>query len=459
MNLAYHYPIIYWNTACLSIDSSAVSAQDFYNLIDEDILDVDNDENKKTQNKMDYAKLAAALDSFKRSGCNIRLPDINESRLGFTPDVNTNSILYGLKGITKVTDPAINEIMANRPFSSLDDFLNRITRRVVTKDKIINLIKCGAFDRIENKNRRQILEEYIWQECNPKKKLTMQNANMLIDMNLLADADVNYQENVYKLTKELRKHRDENKLWYCGDRLVIPEDKIELWRQIIVDSKLEVKEIVINGEPRRVISSNDWDRFYEGHMAKIKTYIQKNHDDLLTKLNNKLFQEEFDKYCSGDELQWELDSINFFFSGHPLENALSGWDIPIDPVGSIVEDAQDGQFVIKGKIVPKMRLYTVAATVIDRDNTKAIVTVQAPDGVLSLKLYKGLYAEYNKADEETGEESFFEKGIHLLITGIQRGSTFVPKVYKSTGRHSILRLVLDKNNNCSAIQQKDNVSA
>jgi DNA polymerase-3 subunit alpha len=140
MNLAYHYPIIYWNTACLSIDSSAVSAQDFYNLIDEDILDVDNDENKKTQNKMDYAKLAAALDSFKRSGCNIRLPDINESRLGFTPDVKTNSILYGLKGITKVTDPAINEIMANRPFKSFDDFLNRITRRIVTKDKIINFI-------------------------------------------------------------------------------------------------------------------------------------------------------------------------------------------------------------------------------------------------------------------------------------------------------------------------------
>ena len=459
MNLAYHYPIIYWNTACLSIDSSAVSAQDFYNLIDEDILDVDNDDTKKTQNKMDYAKLAAALDSFKRSGCTIRLPDINESRLGFTPDVKTNSILYGLKGITKVTDPAINEIMANRPFKSFDDFLNRITRRIVTKDKIINLIKCGAFDRLENKNRRQILEEYIWQECGSKKKLTMQNANMLIDMNLLADADVSYQENVYKLTKELRKHRDPNKLWYCGDRLVIPEDKIELWRQIIGDSKLEVKEIVINDEPRRVISSSDWDRFYEINMQKIKTYIQTNHDALLQKLNNRLFMDEFNKYCAGDELQWELDSINFFFSGHPLDGALDEYDIHIDPIESIVEDAQDGQFVIKGKIIPKMKLYTVAATVIDRDNTKAIVTVQAPDGVLTLKLYKGLYAEYSKADEETGEESFFEKGVHLLITGIQRGSTFVPKVYKNTGRHSLLRIYLNENNKCSAICTKENADA
>ena len=460
MNLAYHYPIIYWNTACLSIDSSAVSAQDFYNLIDEDIVDVDNDETKKTQNKMDYAKLAAALDSFKRSGCNIQLPDINESRLGFTPDAKTNSILYGLKGITKVTDPAINEIMANRPFSSLNDFLSRITRRVVTKDKIINLIKCGAFDRVENKNRRQILEDYIWQECNPKKKLTMQNANMLIDMELLSDAGLEYQENVYKLTKELRKHRDENKLWYCGDRLFIPESRVESWRRIIKDSGVEIKEIMLGGEPRRVIASNDWDRFYEGQMAAIKSYIQKNHDALLERLNRRLFEDEFNKYCSGDELQWELDSINFFFSGHPLEGALEEKfpEVVIDPIHTIVEGVTDGQFIIKGKIIPKMKLYTVAATVIDRDNTKAIVTVQAPDGVMSLKLYKGLYAEYNKTDEETGEETFFEKGTHLLITGIQRGSTFVPKTYKNLKRHSLLKLILDDNNKCIQIQQKDTES-
>ena len=194
-------------------------------------------------------------------------------------------------------------------------------------------------------------------------------------------------------------------------------------------------------------------------MQKIKTYIQTNHDALLQKLNNRLFMDEFNKYCAGDELQWELDSINFFFSGHPLDGALDEYDMHIDPIESIVEDAQDGQFVIKGKIIPKMKLYTVAATVIDRDNTKAIVTVQAPDGVLTLKLYKGLYAEYSKADEETGEESFFEKGVHLLITGIQRGSTFVPKVYKNTGRHSLLRIYLNENNKCSAICTKENADA
>ena len=78
MNLAYKYPIIYWNCACLSVDSSAINGADFYNLVDEDIIDTDDVDGKKVQNKMDYAKLASALDKF-RGICKIDLPDINES--------------------------------------------------------------------------------------------------------------------------------------------------------------------------------------------------------------------------------------------------------------------------------------------------------------------------------------------------------------------------------------------
>ena len=452
MNLAYHYPIIYWNTACLSVDASAINSQDFYNLLEDEIVDTDDAENKKTQNKMDYSKIATALDSFKNN-CVIELPDINSSRLGFTPNKERNSILYGLKGITKITDPAINEIMMNRPFNSFDDFLNRVTKRVITKDKIINLIKCGAFDVIEHKNREEILKQYIWKVCEPKNKLTMQNANMLIDMELLPD-ELEYNCDVYKLTKELRKHRDSNKMWYCGDRLMIPDDKFDSWSKIIRDSKIEGEDLVLDNEPRRVLNSKRWDMFYESNMAAIKTYISKNHDALLEKLNNTLFMNEYKKYCNGDELQWELDSINFFFNGHPLETAIPEMPIPIDRIENIVEDAQDGQFIIKGKIIPKMKLYTLAGTVIDRDTTKSTVTLQCPDGVVTLKVFKSLFASYNKADADTGEESFFEKGVHLLVTGIQRGSTFVPKTYKTTGRHSIVRIILDENNHFVGFDNK-----
>ncbi len=450
MNLAYRYPIIYWNCACLSVDSSAVSEQDFENLIEDDVITIDDDEGKKkTQNKMDYSKIAAGLDRYKNI-CNIHLPDINKSKLSFTPNVETNSILYGLKGICKVTEPVISEIMNNRPFSSLEDFLNRVTKRVVTKDKVINLIKCGAFDEIEGKNRSEILKDFIWTVCEPKKRITLQNLNMLIDLELLPNS-LDYVSDVYKLTKELRRHRDTEKMWYFGDNINIPENKINVWRGIFKDSGIVPETIEYEGETRGVFNSDKWDRFYEKQMDVARAYIKPHAEELLVKLNNKLFENEFNKYCSGDSLQWELDSINFYFDGHPLNKVIPEInEVIIDRVEDIVEGAQDGEFVIKGNVIPRMKLFTIAGTVLDRDTTKGLVTVQCPDGVVNVKIYKDLFALYNKTiTDESGErvidESFFDKGQHLLITGIQRGMTFIPKTYKNTGRKSIERILLDKN--------------
>jgi DNA polymerase-3 subunit alpha len=362
----------------------------------------------------------------------------------------------------RVTEPVIQEIMDNRPFSSLDDFLTKVTKKIVTKDKVINLIKCGAFDKVENKTRREILNDYIWKICEPKSKLTMQNMNMLIDLELLPK-DLEYVSDVYKLTKELRKNRDANKMWYCGDRLTIPPQKFNAWAQIIKDSKLVAHEIMLDGEPRRVIDSAQWDRFYELKMEVAKRYIKENHDELLKLLNNTLFNNEFEKYCSGNELQWELDSINFYFTSHPLDNVAPQIDENICGANDVIEGAQDGEFIIKGKVIPRMRLYSIIGTVIDKDKVKGLVTIQCPDGVVNVKIYKNLFALYNQTisnvnevgEKEIEDESFFEKGTHLLVTGIQRGATFVPKVYKNTGYKSIMRIVLDDNGKFVQLQEKE----
>ena len=460
MNLAYHYPIIYWNCACLSVDSSAINNSDFYNLVDEDIIDTEEEENKKVQNKMDYAKLASALDKFKRF-CSINLPDINNSILSFTPNAEENTILYGLKGISRITDPVIEEIMMWRPFNSLDDFLSKVTKKVITKDKVVNLIKSGAFNRIENSSTQEILTKYIWQVCEPKKKLTMQNANALIDNNLFPES-LSYYCEVNKLTKELRKHRDPNKIWYCGDRIEMPDDKVDIWKQIFRDSNIATEELIINNEPRIVIPSSKWDKFYENNMVYLKEYIKQNHDELLSKLNNILFTNEYNKYCDGNELKWQLDSLNFYFSDHPLKKVIpqiiNKTGIAINSVTDIIEDARDGEFCIKGKIIPKMKLFTIAGTVIDKDKVKGTVTIQCPNGVVNLKLYKELFSTFVAVDEETEQNSFFEKGTHLLVTGIQRGSTFIPKTYRNTGRKSILKINLDDNGDFVNLEEKSDLN-
>ena len=129
----------------------------------------------------------------------------------------------------------------------------------------------------------------------------------------------------------------------------------------------------------------------------------------------------------------------------------------------MVEGAQDGEFIIKGKVIPRMRLYSVIGTVIDKDKVKGLVTVQCPDGVISVKIYKNLFALYNQTissinevgEKEIEDESFFEKGTHLLITGIQRGATFVPKTYKNTGYKSIMRIKLDERGRFAALEEKE----
>ena len=132
-------------------------------------------------------------------------------------------------------------------------------------------------------------------------------------------------------------------------------------------------------------------------------------------------------------------------------------NLDISRVDQIEEGAQDGMFYIKGKEIPKMKLFTIAGTVIDKDKVKGLVTLQCPSGVINLKLYKDLYATFVAVDEETNQDSFFEKGTHLLVTGIQRGATFIPKTYKNTGRKSILKINLDTAGNFKDFEEKEDV--
>lgn len=453
MNLAYHYPSIYWNCACLSVDSSAISSQDFYNLIDEGIIEeTDKDDKKKVVSKMDYAKLAAALSDFRKN-TTILLPDINKSRLSFTPDPVGNTILYGLKGISKITDPVIEEIMTKRPFYSLEDFLSRVTKRTITSDKVINLIKAGAFDEVEQKETRQILTQYCMQLSEPKSKLTLQNANALIDRNLFPK-ELEKECEIYKLTKELRKNRTADRLFYRID-FTFPGEKEDIWREVFQASKVKVQYV----DDIPVIDSGAWDGYYDRNMDKLRQYISQHQQTLLFKLNTCLFEEVWTKYCSGGELQWQLDSLNFFFDGHPLAYAEKSVGVELTKLNDLVEDAQDGYFVIKGKEIPKMKLYTIAGTVIDSDSAKSTVTIQTSDGVATVKMYKDLYAIFDKvvysADgEEVVQDSFFEKGTNLLVTGIKRGTTFVPKVYKNTGRKAILKINLNNRNGFDHFEEK-----
>lgn len=151
MNLARFYPIIFWNTANLIVDSGGIQTDDEVEDEDEG-LDVepeaeDNDEDideeeweeenevtegekedkKKEKTKsVDYGKVAAAIGKFSTYGIKVSPPDINTSSYTFTPVVKDNEILYGLRGITRLSTSTIKAIIEGRPFNSIQDFMNRV---------------------------------------------------------------------------------------------------------------------------------------------------------------------------------------------------------------------------------------------------------------------------------------------------------------------------------------------
>lgn len=76
-------------------------------------------------------------------------PDVNISEGGFTPDVEANAIRFGLGGIKGIGAAVADQILADRPFSSLDDFITRSSRKYSKVNKRAReiLINVGALDR------------------------------------------------------------------------------------------------------------------------------------------------------------------------------------------------------------------------------------------------------------------------------------------------------------------------
>lgn len=447
MNLAYFYPVIYWDCACLSVNANAVNEEDYEYLVDEEIIEVDdNEDDKKKSAKVDYAKIASAIGKFKTHS--IVAPDINKAKMGFIPDEKNDTIMFGMKGISAVGDDIVKEIMDRRPFSSLQDFLEKMkddNKTLIAKNKVVNLIKAGCFDALENKPRVEIMKDYIGLLVHPKEKLNLNNFLMLIRNDLLPK-ELDFEKGVYLFTKELRKQKDGNGFYTMRD----DDNILYLW----YTKWIKKEPPMIDGEYR--LNMAEWDSYYNSVMNNVRVWIKDNMGDLIQKLYKIEYDEEWNKYCSGDQLQWELDSLNFFHSGHPLTGLLT--PIELTPITELRENEFDGFWNIDGQAVPKMVLHSIAGTVLVKDKKANILVLSTPDGVIKVKIYKAQFAKYDKvvknADGDVVEESFLDKGTHLLITGIYRDEMFVPKVYKDTKQPPILKIILNANNSFNGFREK-----
>lgn len=93
----------------------------------------------------------------EREGIIVRKPDIRCSQRGFS--IEGQDILFGIGAIQQVGETLLKEIEEERkngPFLGLEDIRNRIPKKILRANSLINMIKAGCFD-FENPNRVELL--------------------------------------------------------------------------------------------------------------------------------------------------------------------------------------------------------------------------------------------------------------------------------------------------------------
>lgn len=405
---ATYFPIVYWNTACLRIDSG----------LDEDAA-------------TNYSKVAKAIGNMINRGIKVSLVDINKSQYLFEPNEETDTIIYGMKSLNGVGGEIIQEIVKNRPYSSLQDFCNRVN---ANKTVMISLIKSGAFDQFGE--RRDIMREYIWSVCEPKKRITLQNFNGLIERKLIP-SELAFQQRVFVFNKALKKTK-------IDGRLILKADNFYKFYSKFFDVDL----LEPYGE-KLAIKEEVWKKLYSKAMEPAKIYFKEHQQELLEKLNNSLFQENWDKYASGTYSAWEMDSLGMYYHSHELTNVDAGrYDI-VD-----FDDLSEEPVVVrtfkKGNVqIPIFETNRLMGTVIGKDDTHSSINILTVNsGVVTVKLNRDYFARYNRRISEVQpdgtkkvqEQGWFQKGTLVVVNGVRRGDLFMTKSYKNTKSHQLYKI-------------------
>ena len=411
---------IFWNTACLITDSGAEDAS------------------------TNYDKIASAIGKMIKAGVKISLPDINKSSYKFIPDVENNQILFGLKGMLRVGDDLISEIIAHRPYVSIRDFMNKVP---TNKQAMISLIKGGAFDNLMD--RRLCMGWYLWETCDKKSRITLQNMPGLIRYGILPEDTEEHviARRIYEFNRYLKAVCKSSKYPndYCLDE-----------RALNFLLEIDVGEFVENTNNEYHLAIKRWEKYYQTWMNVFREWIAADPEGILWKLNKEIFRQDWEKYALGTISAWEMEALCFYYHEHELAHLnqerygfANFFDLPQTPV-------VDRVFYKGGKEIKMFSLSKIAGTCIAKNKNKSTVTLLTVDGVVEVKFRKEYFSLFDKQISERGEDgkkhvlerSWFNRGSMIVVLGMRSDDMFITKKYASSSGHQLYKIdSIDKDGN------------
>ena len=421
LNLNYYYPRVYWNTACLTVESQS------------------DETNKRANGQTDYGKVAKSIYKMRKFGINVLQPDIERSGISFTPNEEDNTILFGLGGISGINLDIAKAIIDNRPYKDFDDFYNKFhyTGSPITKSKFVTLIKGGCFDNTDDKISAM---KWLTVYENPKKE-SLTTANIPNAINLGVDFPQELITAYY-----FYKYVTDKKFFYCNDpkykskkHYLVMDNAIDYFEENCMN-KLKEEQDYYYTENGLVVVDKALEKALKEPMDKLKAYI--NTQAVIDQYNALTWQSEYQNMVGvEDKNKWSFDSVSFYPNG---EHELNDIDYDAYNLSHFNDLPEEPTFTLKSRGNRTWRqyeIYRICGTVLDRKDKDHMFNILTPDNeVVAINMPKGQFAYYKQVIEINGvkDDNWLKRGNLVMVCGYRREDAFFVKSYKnSVFQHSM----------------------
>ncbi|MBQ7668531.1 MAG: DNA polymerase III subunit alpha [Clostridia bacterium] len=313
----------------------------------------------------------------KKLAISILKPDINESFARFT--VKDNAIRFGLAAVKNVGEAVIDVIVKERElngiFKNFDDFCKRINGKGINKKCIESLIKCGAFDSMNN--RATLLANY---ERMLDSVSQMQRNNIEGQVNLFDIGGTS--ESVSQSLVEIKELPQKDLLSFEHEMLGLyisghPLDKFEN----ILSSKTNLNSLDIaaykdSDEQSETSLTDGMNVTVGGIITKIRTKITKNNQTMA--------------FIELEDLYGIMEIIIFPKTYDAFHSELSEDKIVLIKGRLNLSDEEGAKVVCQSvsEIEPEKKLYLKVASQNDEDfNTKVMPLLKKNAGDTSVFVY------------------------------------------------------------------------
>ena len=412
MNMCYHYGAEYWKTACLTVNAGLEG---------------------ELEKGADYGTVSKAVNSVKDI---VELPDINSSEMEFIP--KDGKIMYGLKPIIGLGTAAIETVIKNRPYSSIQDFYEKnVESEEMPVSKAIVLVKSGAFHNISDSHRSAAIE-LVNCHIKPKNKLTTVQLPKIINRVYASKKEFKDELTLFKFRQSIK-----------GKTKVPMNEKIERYFMNNLSDKVEYD---FDDKGVLQIDIKSFDKYFNKATKELKEWLKTDEAiEIYTTYEKEQFWIES---FSGSIESWEMETIMFYSDKHEIDyvpflkdmNVVNFYEMEQEKVKSTYKTRS-------GTTRNVFETENIAGTVVDKNKQKSLIYLLTKYGVVTVRVPKYKFEIYNKkvididkdGNKTILDSSWFDRGTSLLCTGYRRGEEFV--LYKpNKNTKELFKIEKSKNN-------------